>query len=163
MSTFHSFNVTAAMRQDIAVSVPSPHTTTCSLSQKSICSLAAASRLARVIPKTTSLQRTSGCTLHKLNRGLHLHRDRQSGFNPWGIDSINIAVTSTAGLTMLWFRFYVSLFAKFKFCLCVGYESTNTKPAFYHLPPKENLLFDIPLLYHTAGPHVWEFVFSRFL
>ncbi len=81
-STFHSSNVTAAMRQDIAESVPSPHTTTCSLSVKSICSLAAASRLARVIPQTTSLQRTSGCTLHKLNLGLHLHRDRQCGFNP---------------------------------------------------------------------------------
>lgn len=82
MSTFHSSNMTAAMRQGIAASVPSPHTTTCSLSQKSICSLAVASRLARVIPKTTSLQRTSGCTLHKLNRELHLHRDRQSVFNP---------------------------------------------------------------------------------
>lgn len=75
ISTFHSSNVTAAMRQDIAASVPSPHTTTCSLSEKSICSLAAASRRARVIPQTTSLQRTSGCTLHKLNLGLHLHRD----------------------------------------------------------------------------------------
>ena len=82
ISTFHSSNVTAAMRQDIAVCVPSLHTTTCSLSERSICSLAAASRLARVIPQTTSLQRTSGCTLHKLNLGLHLHRDGQCGFNP---------------------------------------------------------------------------------
>lgn len=75
MSTFYSSNVTAAMRQDIATPVPSPHTATCSLSEKSICSLAAASQLARVIPQTTSLQRTSGCTLYKLNLGLHLHRD----------------------------------------------------------------------------------------
>lgn len=82
ISTFHSSNVTAAMRQGIAASVPSPNTTTCSLSEKSICILAATSRLARVIPQTTSLQRTSGCTLHKLNLGLHLHRERQSGFNP---------------------------------------------------------------------------------
>lgn len=94
ISTFHSFNVTAAMRQDIATSVPSPHTTTCSLSKKSICSLAAVSRLARVIPQTTSLQRTSGCTLHKLNLGLHLHRDRQCGFNPWGTDQIFVTAIS---------------------------------------------------------------------
>lgn len=80
-STFHSSNVTAAMRQDIAASVPSPRAATCSLSEKSICSLAAASRLARVIPQTTSLQRTSGCTLHKLNLGLHLHSDSHCGFN----------------------------------------------------------------------------------
>lgn len=81
-STFHSSNMTAAMRQDIAASVPSLHTTTCFLSEKSICSLAATYGLARVIPQSTSLQRTSGCTLHKLNLGLHLHRDRQCGFNP---------------------------------------------------------------------------------
>lgn len=86
MATFHSSNVTAAMRQDIAASVPSLHTTTRSLSVKSICSLAAASRMAQVIPQNTSLQRTSRCTLHKLKLGLHLHRDRQHRFNPWGTD-----------------------------------------------------------------------------
>lgn len=77
--TSHSSNVIAAMRQDIAASVPSLHTTTCSLSEESICSLAAASRITQVIPQNTSLQRTSGCTLHKLKLGLHLHRDRHCG------------------------------------------------------------------------------------
>lgn len=67
------------LQWDKAWSVPSLHTTTCSLSEKSICSLAAASRLAQVIPKTTSLERTSGCTLHKLNLGLHLRRNRHCG------------------------------------------------------------------------------------
>lgn len=81
-ATFHSSNVTAAMRQDIAASMPSLHTTACSLSEESICSLAAASRIAQVIPWNTSLQGTSSCTLHKLKLGVHLHRDMQCGFNP---------------------------------------------------------------------------------
>lgn len=85
-ATFPSSNVTAAMRQDIAMSVPSLHTTTRSLSMKSICSLAVACRMAQVIPQNTSLQRTSGCTLHKLKLGLHLHRNRQYRFNPRGTD-----------------------------------------------------------------------------
>ena len=37
-ATFPSSNVTAAMRQDIAASTPSLHTTACFLSEESICS-----------------------------------------------------------------------------------------------------------------------------
>lgn len=67
-----------------------PRAVTCFLSERSICILFAASWLAWVIPQTTSLQRTSGCILHKLNLGLHLHRDTQSEFNPW--DALQVAV-----------------------------------------------------------------------
>lgn len=70
-------------------------------------------RLAGVIPQTTSLQSTSGCTLHKLNRGggdCIYTGTANLGLTPRGIEifqffsysgrgSINIAMNSPAGFS----------------------------------------------------------------
>lgn len=176
------------LQWDKAWSVPSLHTTTCSLSEKSICSLAAASRLAQVIPKTTSLERTSGCTLHKLNLGLHLRRNRHCGLTL----EVQIRCFHSNILAGKWYL-YIYISAPFALTLKKGLnqhchsfhgrfdhaEITSMYHGLHVWNQREskgnnlhlNMLLSSqnPCKYHpvshcvSAGPHGLEFVFCRSL
>lgn len=70
--------------------------------RRGICSLAAAAPAEpQVIPQNTSLQRTSGCTLHKLKAALHL-RGQGRSFNPGGAQFIFCFATASRHKRRRW-------------------------------------------------------------